>query len=158
MPQPYAEPGLIALATYGVNGATPTTGPSAGTGSYKSSAGAVNVSPVVLTGTNQILATITVVIVAGQKGILSGSVAANVTSSAETGQLVCEIDEDGSPLLSPFTQSYPDDATGTSASQTFLSVLTAGSHTFTLKAKSTGDGALTVPTGGAALVVQIVTA
>jgi hypothetical protein len=158
MPIPYAEPALVALAAYGVNGATPTTGPGSGAGAYKSSAQGINLSPVVLTGTNQTLGTVTFTAASGQKMIVSGSVAANVTSSGETGQLVCEIDVDGSPLIASFGQSYPDDATLTSAAQTLLSALTAGSHTVTLKAKATGDGALTVPAAGGVLVVQVVSA
>lgn len=159
MPAPYAEPAssdaprqLVHLALAKV--ATASVLVAANKLQIVSSG---NGAPIALTGAFAVLAQLVfAALTAAQKVVLTGSVAADVTSAALTGQLQLElVDSVTGALVTPVIQSYTADATGVSASYTWELSPTLGAHTFSLQGKATGDGSLSVGTGHATLVAMI---
>jgi len=156
MPVPNSSFYVGQLAAYGSNGAAPNTGPGGST--YKQSRTHSNASPVVLTGVNQLLALdVELAFPAGAKMLITGSVNATATAGS-SGQLVIDLEIDGSPIVGDIIQSMDTSGTGVTATFRFEATgLAAGTRQFSLLARATGDATLTVPAGLGVLITEIVT-
>lgn len=103
----------------------------------------------VLTGSYATLATTgSITYIAGQKAILTVSVAADVTSSSLSGNLQIQITDNGVPIATAtgITQSYPTTGPGVSAMWQ-VEVSPVGPHVFAVQALAAGDGSLSVAAG-----------
>jgi collagen type I/II/III/V/XI/XXIV/XXVII alpha len=137
----------------GGTGATGPTGPA----NLVSTGSSTNGAPVVLTGALATVATATITIVAGQSVILTGYVSAAVAGSVSGGALELDIQIDGVSVIGgPIEQGYAGGSTGVSAAFATEVGPAAGSRVLTVKAAATGDGTLTVGTGGGKLMRQVV--
>jgi hypothetical protein len=138
----YAAAALLNLAVYG-QGALKNQQPGGVLGTQE----VLSTGTHVLTGSFQTLAQVgSITYIAGQKAILTVSVAADVTSSGLSGNLEIQVTDNGVPITTGITQSYPTTGPGVSAMWQ-VEVSPVGPHVFAVQALAAGDGSLSVAAG-----------
>lgn len=137
MPSPYSERNPNNYLGYLSALGSGATGPQ--------TANATNASPVVLTGTFQTIAILAKTLGQGNRVNITGQLVGTNTSPGVDAELHIQVLQDGVPISPDVISAMPTTGDAATTSWTvFALVPSAGTHSYTVQAKATGDGGITI--------------
>jgi hypothetical protein len=116
---------------------------------------AANVAPVVLTGTFQAVASFSATIGQGARINVTGQLIGTNTSPGVDAELHMRVLQDGVAITPDVIAAMPTTGDAASTSWSVIGLRpSAGTHTYSLQAKATGDGGITVDVGAGVLILS----